>query len=167
MPKGVYLRKPLRDCFWSKVDKKGPDDCWEWTAAKNRFGYGQIRISGKTVLAHRASWELANGSIPKGRGYHGTCVLHHCDNKTCVNPKHLFLGTQADNIHDMERKGRQRHPRGEVHGRSKLSEQNVHEIRSLLKAGQIQREIASVYDVDETTICNISTGYSWGWLKEA
>lgn len=87
--------------FWAKVDRRGPDDCWEWTAGCNRKGYGKFSLDGATRQSHRISWELANGQIPEG-----LCVLHRCDNPPCCNPAHLFLGTHADNHADRSLKGR-------------------------------------------------------------
>lgn len=85
--------------FWDKVDKSG--DCWEWAAACNSSGYGHIKLDGAMILAHRLSWILANGPIPDN-----LCICHTCDNRTCVNPDHLWLGTRADNNSDMTKKGR-------------------------------------------------------------
>ena len=97
--------KNIRERFWKKVDVRGPSDCWEWQGAPGNHGYGTI-IAGRggrlgSYLAHRLSWEIHFGSIPLGM-----CVLHHCDNRICVNPDHLFLGTKSDNHRDMCRKGR-------------------------------------------------------------
>ncbi len=87
------------DRFFHKVDKAS--DCWGWLAGKDKDGYGKIKVSGKTVQAHRLSWNIHNGSVPEG-----VHVLHHCDNPSCVNPDHLFLGTHLDNMHDRDAKGR-------------------------------------------------------------
>lgn len=158
--KTMAKRKSLEDRFWAKVDKKGPDECWEWIGAKNQCGYGEIWDGKKLVLAHRRVWELRNGSIPDG-----LCVLHHCDNHNCVNPGHLFLGTNADNSHDMMVKNRQ--AKGAANGQAKLTEKKVHEIRALLARGELlQQAIAKMYIISEPTITSIKRGKNWAWLKE-
>lgn len=95
--------------FWSHVEKSA-SGCWEWQAYVNsQTGYGQFAVSHREgISAHRLAWMLVHGPIPKGNGYHGTCVLHRCDNRRCVNPAHLFLGSVADNQRDMVAKGRRR-----------------------------------------------------------
>ena len=105
------------------------NDCIEWNKSKDRNGYGHRSFRGKNMLAHRVSWILAYGEIPNGLN-----VLHRCDNPSCVNPSHLFLGTQKDNIKDCQQKGRiSRESRnvGRTHGMSKLSEQTVIRIKML------------------------------------
>lgn len=160
----LYSRKPLAKRFWPKVDVRGADECWEWMASKTSQGYGCIWSGGrygKNILTHRVSWELHNGSIPDG-----LCVLHHCDNRACVNPRHLFLGTYADNTHDMMAKGRSIHPRGEAGGKAKLTERKIHEIRALLACGLSLRVIGRRYGVNHKSIYSIKIGRNWGWLKE-
>jgi len=138
--------------FWEKVNIRGPNDCWEWTACRIKAGYGQFWLRNKMVLAHRIAWTLENGQIPDGEGYHGLCVCHTCDNPCCVNSSHLFLGTISDNNHDRDSKGRgnqargdkngaRLHPelvtRGEYRWNSKLTEDKVRELRSRYAAGGV------------------------------
>lgn len=107
----------IQDRFWSRVDKSDPDGCWNWIGAISKTGGGYGVISGKlfgvryvppgqNILAHRVSWIMANGPIPDSPEYHGTVVMHKCDNPRCVNPTHLELGTQKLNVQDMDKKGR-------------------------------------------------------------
>ena len=91
MPKGIYERKSIEERFWSKVEK-GPG-CWEWTACKLKKGYGRIKQNGVKYSAHRISWEMKNGKIPKGLQ-----IDHLCRNTSCVNPDHLEPVTQKENI---------------------------------------------------------------------
>lgn len=142
--------------FWSKVEKKGPNDCWLWTGS--RFisdGYGSFNatVHGGVVRAHRFAWALTNGSIP-----HGLCVLHRCDRPLCVNPSHLFTGTRADNNADMVAKGRSRKAVGEDASKAKLTEEDVIAIRM---DGRTLQAIADDYDVHNMTIWAILVGKSW------
>lgn len=103
--------------FWGKVDKEKSTTfyngtrCWEWTARRNPKGYGQFSVGKKMEQAHRVSWVMANGNIP-----YKLQVLHHCDNPSCVNFQHLFVGTNKDNADDREMKGRGNHAKGDRHG---------------------------------------------------
>ena len=142
--------------FWDKVDIKGPDECWEWQAMKYTCGYGSIWVVDKHVPAHRLAWELENGPIP-----FGLWVLHHCDNRSCVNPSHLFLGTRQDNIDDMVQKNRHAFFKGEDNGMAKLTEKDVIEIRILLAKGETKQMIAKQFNVSEGPIYGISRNINW------
>ena len=129
--------KKFLERFWSKVSKGGPDECWNWLAWCDSGGYGSISTTNGYTSAHRVSWELHKGPIPKGMH-----VLHSCDNPPCINPLHLFLGTQMDNMKDCIAKGRM--PRGEDKVNAKLTEQNVLEIRV---SNETQAVLAKRYGV--------------------
>lgn len=105
---------PVADRFAALVVAE-PGGCHLWGGAR-RGGYGHFRVSGsRTVAAHRMAWELFHGSIPTGAGYHGICVCRRCDNRLCVNPRHLFLGSHLDNMRDRDSKGRRVAPSGVDH----------------------------------------------------
>lgn len=93
----------IEERFWSKVAMIPFHGCWEWIGKPTRKGYGQLWVDGKLISAHRFAWELTHGPVADG-----LCVLHFCDNRSCIRVDHLFLGTIADNNSDMRRKGRQR-----------------------------------------------------------
>lgn len=143
----------IADNFWSYVKKsKG---CWEWTASKT-LGYGQFAIRGQKtrVKAHRYSYELANGPIPKGLG-----VLHKCDNPACVRPSHLFLGDQKKNMEDASKKGRI--PRGKDRSNAKLTEFKVATIKKLCARGKPQSEIAKLFSINQSTVSRINASLRW------
>lgn len=133
----------------SKVDVKGPDDCWEWAGGLQKQGYGNFHVSSPngqpwvSWLAHRFAWTLAYGPIPEDLG-----VLHSCDNRPCCNPTCLFLGTDADNMRDMVLKGRSAtcgyYVRGERHARAKVSDADVERVLALrgkVRAAELAREL--------------------------
>lgn len=157
----------LADRFWSKVEKQPGDGCWLWTGARmSRNRYGHISVGGRAggmVGAHRVSWELHFGPIPDGLE-----VLHSCDNPPCVRPAHLFLGTQATNIVDMDTKGRGHRVRlvGEQHGMAKLTRAQAMEIRRLHARGHQISAIAKQFGVTWTTIKGIVIGRLWASLQD-
>jgi hypothetical protein len=142
------IPKTPEERFWKYVQRGEPDDCWIWTASTDRYGYGQFKMDGKMVKAHRFSYTLAHGPIPDGLH-----VLHHCDNPPCVNPAHLFPGSHIDNMRDREAKGRG--TRGTANGRCRLTDEEVAEIRN---AVGLQREIAERFGISHKTVGNIKRG---------
>jgi hypothetical protein len=101
---------------FSKGYEISDSGCWEWKAGKDASGYGVLHVDGKQEKAHRFAWKLYRGEIPEHDSYHGMMVCHHCDNPSCVNPEHLFIGLANDNVQDMVKKGRNRCGIGERHG---------------------------------------------------
>lgn len=149
--------------FWKYVDTRTPQECWAWLKSYNGNGYGQLWNGSKVVLAHRVAFELMNGPIPDG-----LCCLHRCDNRACVNPLHLFLGSKKDNAQDMAKKGRQhlqKNPnkvRGENNYAAKLTNEDVSQIRALWKTGTItQAAIAKQFHVDPSNISRIVNLHNW------
>ncbi len=139
-----------------------PGGCWEWQGALARSGYGVLKVGGRTVTTHRFSWESHRGPIPEGM-----FVCHTCDNRKCVNPDHLFLGTCADNQADMARKGRARNNPsfGEAHHGAVLTEADIKEIRRLRAAGMSQREIGARFGMKQGHISDILRGKVWSHVR--
>ena len=157
----AYGPKPqsLAARFWEKVEQRGPNECWLWKGCTNGVGYGMI-LKGKTkVLAHRVSWELSHGgTIPDGM-----IVMHEvCDNPSCVNPKHLTLGTHRQNMEDRSRKKRDNH----VDNFGKLNAASVKAIVSRYLAGETQTKIASAYDISGPTVSQIIRGKIWAHVTK-
>lgn len=153
----------LRARFMVKFQTDPITKCWQWTANKHWSGYGRIltgsRIDGsrRYVGAHRVAWELFRGAIPEG-----LCVCHHCDNPSCVNPDHLFLGTLADNCKDRSQKGRNAVALGERNGNAKLSRDQVQEIRRRYSdRGVTQKQLGREFGVSRVQIGKIVNGKLW------
>lgn len=127
--------------------------CWIWTGHLNGNGYGRISVNGRNEQTHRVSWSIHRGPIPNGQH-----VLHHCDVRCCVNPDHLFLGTRADNMQDMIRKGRQRLVCGSANRLAKLTEADVSNIRASALG---KKKLATIYGVSTTTIAHIRKRKTW------
>ena len=138
--------------FWNYVDKT--ESCWNWQRF-TRNGYGAFNIKGVIVYVHKLSWCVHNGPVPSG-----LCVLHTCDNRKCVNPDHLFLGTIADNNRDKELKGRGVYPYGSWSGMSKLNEEQVMNIKSRLEKESLS-SIAREYGVSVHAIYCIKHNITW------
>ena len=144
------------DRFWSKV--RIGDGCWEWTRATNAPGYGSLQVFGRWHAAHRLSWEMSNGPIPPG-----AFVCHHCDNRRCVRPGHLFLGTPAQNSADAARKGRafKKPMPGESNPRARLNEHAVREIRRRASQGESTASLCARFGLSRTSVRYIATRRSW------
>lgn len=138
----MYSVNPVTGC-WNVISHVPKND-----------GYIRVGRNGLQIYIHRYSYELAYGPIPDG-----FCVCHHCDNKKCINPVHLFLGTPADNIRDSARKGRMAHLYGETHGSHKLTEADIEAIRA--DKTSLQRELGEKYGVDRSNIGYIKRGKTW------
>lgn len=139
---------------WKFVDVRQDQECWPWTGVLLGSGYGQFYAAGRQLLAHRAIYELAHGIAPGA-----LFVCHHCDNPSCVNPAHLFLGTPADNSRDMSIKGRA--ARGERSGVNKVTDVDVCEIRRLASEGHEQRSIAARFGISQTNVGMIVRRETW------
>lgn len=161
--------RPLAERFWEKVDKRGPvgpyadTPCWQWTASKDRKGYGCIGIRGsRSCRAHRVSWILHHGSIPD-RMY----VLHRCHNTSCVNPAHLYLGTHLDNMRDKTQAGRENCVRGVNHPNTSLSDDQVHAILTARSSGASAAELGRRYGITTSAVCDICSGRSWKYIDRS
>lgn len=147
---------PVRKRFWSKVDVRSATECWEWKASRTKKGYGSFGFVNGTEYAHRVSWILTFGDVPDG-----LFVCHRCDNRSCVNPNHLFLGTAKDNSEDMVNKGRS--IVNEKNPMSKLKEDDVKQIRAILSSSDrpSHREIAKMFGVSSATVSLIGSNTIW------
>jgi len=147
--------KITKDRIENKVELVTESGCWIWMGTTTTRGYGQIESDTKKYYAHRASYQAFVGEIPEGMN-----VCHRCDNRFCVNPSHLFLGTQKDNLQDMKRKGRS--TIGEKNARSKLTHAQVAMIKVLLKnKTQTDERLAEQFGVTRGAINLIKQGKRW------
>jgi hypothetical protein len=151
-PKG-----PVPIEFWGRVDKRAQEPCWVWTGSKTNIGYGQTWTKQGARLAHREAYARAKGPIPDG-----SIVRHTCDNRLCVNPDHLLVGSLSDNTQDMISRGRNNPPKGARNGMSKITDDIAREIRKLAPSfyGRY-RELAAHFGISIMTISNVATGKTW------
>lgn len=162
---GRFVSIPTNEKFWKKTNKRSDDECWEWAGQKDKDGYGVLSSSIldgkiKRLRAHRYSWKMNFGDIPSGM-----FVCHKCDNPSCVNPKHLFLGTPKDNTQDMLKKGRRPNTtgtRGEDHPKAKLTWEKVRLIRKLyLSSNYTNRELGKRFEIGDRQIGYIVRNETW------
>lgn len=149
---------PPKDRFEGYFIKESESKCWEWKGAKFPNGYGVIFVNGKNISAHRFSYLTYVGKIREG-----LCVLHKCDNRGCVNPNHLFLGTRHDNILDASRKMRLWH--GIEHWNAKLNDSKVIDAREMFCKGFSVGEISKKFCVNWKTMSSALTGKTWRHVK--
>lgn len=149
MPK---LNKPLIEYVNERLIQ-GAGGCMEWTGHTCTSGYGIVGRRGKLCRVHRVVWEVLRGPIPGG-----LCVCHACDNRRCANVEHLFLGTNADNVADKVRKGRQHRPIGTRNPKARLTHDQVRTIRA---DSRVQQVIADEYGIQQTLVSKIKRGELW------
>lgn len=137
--------------------RKMRNGCWECDLTKIGIGYPKITVGGKTFRAHRIAYELFNGEIPDGM-----FVLHDCDNPTCVNPAHLHLGTQTENMRERSQRGRA--PTAERNHNTKLTVEQATRIKHELRAGEAMRKLSRKYGVARNAIRNIRDGRAWAYV---
>lgn len=150
------------EILWSKVDKRGPDECWPWIGGRNEYGYGRTEIKDRSYYAHRLIFLLANpGSIrrsapknPNSRGF----LRHSCDNPPCCNPAHLIVGTHAENMADKIARGRMPDYRGARGPRAKLTAEDVFWMRIQKRYGATKKALAALYEVSEATVSGACYG---------
>ena len=150
--------RSIEVAFWRNVVPGAPNECWEWRGTINAQGYGTFKHRGQRYLAHRVSYELHLCSLLIGE-----LACHTCDNRKCVNPNHLFSGTNLDNIRDMVAKGR--NPFGQRIHTTKLQESDVLEIRRLFREGMSKAELGRRYGVHSTNIDALLRGQTWRHVK--
>jgi hypothetical protein len=153
------IRQPLlKDRILSKIliDQKG---CWNWTDHLEVRGYGRATYNGKTYPAHRLSYMCFEKKIPKG-----LLVCHKCDNRRCVNPEHLYLGTHHDNSLDRGKRNLKSFQRGESHGNCKFSDAIILEVRKKHSEGQSRSQISKIYNIKYSAVCKIIRRESWNHI---
>lgn len=154
-PKPINLSEADIARFWSEVDKRGPNDCWEWTAGRDGDGYGTFHdCYGVSHRTSRVAFVISKGNTEQW-------VLHTCDNRACCNLAHLYAGSPGDNARDRSDRGRNGDVCGSKHGQSKLTEDDVCELRRLRREGWSQRSLAERFCISRGNVANICIGKFW------
>ncbi len=156
----------FQERFEQYVERDPNSGCWLWTGGMNAKGYGTFNgpAAGRKIgKAHRVAWEIYRGPIPKGDGYHGTCVLHRCDTPACVNPDHLFLGTVVENNADAMAKDRV--PRGNGRYNAKIIPEVVKEIRARREAGETLAAIAADVGMKPGGVRKVALRLTWAHVE--
>lgn len=153
-----------KERFMKFVNVDENTKCWNWTGSIKSDGYGGFRMNGTVMRSHRSSWVLfKNIPLPQYTFSKDAIIIRHkCNNRSCVNPEHLELGTYEQNMQDRKLAGRTAY--GENHGKSKLTEKQVIEIKNLLNINSIS-EISKMFNVSYSCIKAIKTGSSWSWIR--
>lgn len=149
----------IKQKFYSNIRINPETGCWEWAGLRDKKGYGIFKALGFTHRANRFSWLLHKGEFPNE-----LYVCHKCDNPPCVNPDHLFLGTQKDNMQDMVRKGRNADSKGIKNPRASLYDDAIIQIRKLWDLGESVKEIAIHFCVPKSTVQKIISNETWTHL---
>lgn len=152
--KSVPLTEIDEADFWSKVDVRSPEDCWEWQTRSSRNGYGAMGVNGRVYYAHRIAFALTYGEIPVGK-----LLRHSCDNRRCCNPAHLLPGTDWDNAQDAVERGRYRH--GEQVPWAKLTAAKASRIRQLYTNGVKVHELSKIFDVSKPVVRGVLSGRTY------
>lgn len=156
MQNNQYTAPSILDKF-SLYTKQSHNGCIVWDRGKTSDGYGVINLDGKSLLAHRVAYSIFKNKSPNGK-----LVCHSCDTPACVNPDHLFLGTQADNMADMKQKGRRKNiNKNDKNGRAKLCLTKAQDIRSKYEQGCLLKELAIENGVSMSTISRVIRGENW------
>lgn len=160
MLKGQSPNEPIDVRFARYVKRGAADTCWTWTGRRNEFGYGTFSVRGKSRGAHRVALALSMGVDINALG--DQCVLHSCDNPSCVNPAHLRLGTPADNAADRDARSRRKAPRGAEHWKARLTEDDIRQIRAAYKPryGALA-DLGREYGVTNAMILRIVKRQAW------
>lgn len=156
----IALRQSTPETFWSRVSKGS--ECWLWTGAVYTTGYGRIWYRGRAWTAHRLAWVLTNGTLPNGRHVN---LCHHCDERLCCRPSHMYVGTVKSNAMDRHRRGRANTQRGSKHHQARLSLEDVVEIRQRRADGETTYALAARYGVSQQHISNVTIGKRWAHIN--